>query len=378
MNNRSGFTLVEVIVVLAVLAILTAIAVPVTLRIFETAAEDATREEMLNLKKAMIGDPRKLQSTFRSDFGFLGDIGRLPSTLDDLYTQGSLPGFSFDSAKQAGAGWKGPYITGGFSGEEAEDFKKDGLGNDYTFTVGASTLDGTLVSNGPDGAFGTSDDITVAILPNETTATIRGSVKDTAGNGLAGVSVDLNFASNGSLSTVTATTDSNGNYAFLSAPFGPRSVQPNATLVLVPGSITTSGGANNNVNFQMTNYSSSAVTVTIVNVTCPAGVTDYARIRFDGRNVDPGGEELCGADTPVSGSNTAFSANPTPPAPLRVVVDSPDSQLPDLTIRGGGATRTIQLRDFENGNSNVDMRNKTLTVTFTFAGGGTATTTFTP
>src|SRR3989338_3484547 len=102
--NRKGFTLVEVIVILAVLSILAAVAVPMALKIFERTAEDATREEMDNIKKALLGNPQKLQTSFRNDFGFLGDIGCLPTTalggLDGLGTAGTYPLFTFDSPKE--------------------------------------------------------------------------------------------------------------------------------------------------------------------------------------------------------------------------------------------------------------------------------------
>ena len=380
MNNRKGFTLVEVIVILVVLSILAAMAVPVALRIFERTAEDTTREEMDNIKKALLGNPQKLQTSFRNDFGLLGDIGCLPSVafggLDRLLTQGSYPGWNFNSTQQAGAGWKGPYITG----TPGEDFKKDQLGNDYVYTpvAGACPLTATLASNGPDGLPSTADDITVTIVANDTTATIRGTVKNTSGTGLAAVPVEYySAANNGVLTTTSGTTDANGNYSFSSAPFGQRAVKPNPTLVLVAGSVQVQGGNNNDIQFDVTNFSGSAFTVTQINVTCPAGVTDYADADFDGTTVTPGGEEQCGTTYNLSGGNRTFNANPTPPSSMRVVVDSPDTQLPDYTIRGGGNTRTIELFDFENGNTNIDMRNKTLTVTFTLSVGGPAVITFT-
>ena len=381
MTNRKGFTLIEVIVILAVLSILAAVAIPMALRIFERTAEDTTREEMDNIKKALLGNPQKLQTSFRNDFGFLGDIGCLPTTalggLDRLSTAGTYPTpFTFDSTKQAGAGWKGPYITG----TPGEEFAKDQLGNNYAYTpvAGACPLTATLTSNGADGLPSTADDITVTIVANDTTATIRGTVKNTSGTGLAGVPVELYYPSNGTLTTSSpATTDANGNYSFSSVPFGARAVKPNPTLVLVAGSVQVSGGNNNDIQFQVTNFSSDAFTVTQINVTCPAGVTDYADSDFDGTTVTPGGEELCGTTYNLSGGNRTFNANPTPPSSMRVVVDSPDTQLPDYTIRGGGNTRTIELFDFENGNTNIDMRNKTLTATFTLSVGGPAIITFT-
>ncbi|MBI2999500.1 MAG: prepilin-type N-terminal cleavage/methylation domain-containing protein, partial [Deltaproteobacteria bacterium] len=104
MKSRRGFTLVEVVVILVVLSVLAAVAIPMAFRIFQVTAEDATREEMDNIKKAMIGNPQKLQSSFRSDFGFLGDIGCMPAVLDRLLTDGGLPTpYTFDSTKQAGA-----------------------------------------------------------------------------------------------------------------------------------------------------------------------------------------------------------------------------------------------------------------------------------
>src|SRR3970282_325062 len=190
-RNRKGFTLVEVIVILAVLAILAAIAVPVALRIFERTAEDTTREEMDNIKKALLGNPQKLQTSFRNDFGFLGDIGCLPTTalggLDRLSTAGTYPTpYTFDSTKQAGAGWKGPYITG----TPGEVFTTDQWGNNYTYTPagGPCPLTATLTSSGADIA-STSDNITISIGASETTATVRGTVKDTAGVRLEAVPV---------------------------------------------------------------------------------------------------------------------------------------------------------------------------------------------
>ena len=363
--GRKGFTLVEVIVILIVMSILAAVAVPVALRVFETAAEDATREEMINLKKAMIGDTDRQQSAVRGNFGFLGDMGRLPTNLDELYRQGSLPSFSYDNVRQAGAGWKGPYITGSFSGEEADKFSKDGMGNDYALTVGPGQLDGVLISTGSDGLSGTADDIALEILPVETTATLRGGVKDALGNGISNVSVNLNFASNGILTSVTATTDTNGNYSFSSVPFGPRSVQvdpPAGLLVLASGSVSISDNGRD-ITFVVSNISSNPAIVDAMIVDFgPRGSTNYDQIRINGRTVDQGNNFR--SRRVVSIIPTAVGGSPVSMGPQRVLLASSETQLSDFTLHQG-APANLELSQF-----NLRMNGLSFTVTF-LSGGGT-------
>jgi len=361
--NRKGFTLVEVIVILAVLSILAAMAVPMALRIFERTAEDTTREEMDNIKKALLGNPQKLQTSFRNDFGYLGDIGCLPSTalggLDRLLTQGSLPVWTFDSTKQAGAGWKGPYITG----TPGEDFKKDQLGNDYTYTPVAGTcpLTATLVSNGPDGLPSTADDITVTIVANDTTATIRGTVKNTSGTGLAGVPVEYySAANNGVLTTTSGTTDANGNYSFSSAPFGQRAVRAVPFLVFEPGSVTTNGGRTD-ISFQVRNYSTSAYVITQVQAVFTGGA-NYDQIQINNNTVDNGSNFISGQTVnldagDIAAGDTTIAAGTVATSSMRVVVDSPNTLVPDITL-SGGTLGTIELNSF-----NQNMQNRTITVT---------------
>ena len=363
--SRNGFTLVEVIVILVVMSILAAVAVPVALRVFETAAEDATRGEMINLKKAMIGKQDRNQSISRGNFGFIGDMGRLPANLEELYRQGSLPGFSYDNGRQAGAGWKGPYITGGFSGEEADAFTKDGLGNDYILTVGSSRLEGVLISSGPDGLPGTADDIALEILPVETTATLRGAVKDALGNGISNVSVNLNFASNGILTLVTAITDANGNYSFSSVPFGARSVQvdpPAGLLVLSTGSVTTSDNGRN-ITFVVSNISSNPAVIDSMIVDFGSrGGTNYDQIRINGRTVDRGNNFR--SRRVVNIVPTSVGGSPVSMGPQRVMLDSSESQLSNF-ILNQGAPATIELRRF-----NRRMNGTSFAVTL-LSGGGT-------
>lgn len=387
MKGYKGFTLIEVIVIMAVIAILAAMAIPAALRIFQATAENTTRDEMENIKKAMIGDPQKLQSSFRSDFSYLGDIGCLPSTtvggLDRLLTQGGLPSWFFSDAttdpannKQAGAGWKGPYITG----TPGEDFKKDQWGNDYVYTAaGACPLTAQLTSNGPDGQAGTGDDITITIASGETTATVRGKVKDTAGLGLQGVSVELYSATNnGTLTTTPATTDANGEYTFLNVPFGPRAVRALPGLVFSPGSVVITGGGNSDISFKVVNYSTSAFQIDQFNANFgpPNPDPNYDQIRTNSNTVDSGSNfdsQETVSLTASPAANRTIAASPVSRPSIRVVVDSFDTQLSDTIVSGQGTAGTIEINDF-----NANMTGTPFTVTFFGPGGITSIVKFTP
>jgi prepilin-type N-terminal cleavage/methylation domain-containing protein len=365
MNFRRGFTLIEVIVILAVISILAAVVVPTALRIFQVTAENTTREEMQELRRAMIGDERKLQGTFRSDFGFLGDVGRIPSSLDEILTPASLPAFTFDSSKLAGAGWNGPYVTGAAVGEEAEEFKEDQLGNlydysdvDYTNASG-QLVDGKITSAGPDGVMGTADDITMEILKSETTATVVGTVKDTAGNGLEAVPVEFYAAVNGTLTTTPATTDANGVYSFVSVPFGQRAISARPLLVYSPGSVTTASGGQD-ISFKLVNYSTSPYTITQIRAEFTGGA-NYDQVRINGITVDSNNNIVSGQTVNVT--STGILASPAARPSLRVFVDSPNVQVPIITISGQGTVATIELNSFSS-----DVRGIPITVTFNPSG----------
>jgi len=146
-RGEGGFTLIEVILVIVLLGILAAVAANVITNAASQARFDETSKEMEALKWAIIGNPELVNEGVRSDFGFVGDIGRLPNTLDELASQGALP--AWDSA--TGMGWHGPYLKGNFQ-ENPNAYKVDGWGNDYTY----DSATGVITSLGADGAAGGS------------------------------------------------------------------------------------------------------------------------------------------------------------------------------------------------------------------------------
>jgi len=357
-NNQRAFTLVEAIVMLMVIAILAAVAIPLALRLFEETAEDSTRTEMQNLKQAIIGNPNEIKENMRSDFGFLGDIGCLPTTafggLNRLLNNngGNYASWVFNAAKQVGAGWNGPYITGSFAGEEPEDFTKDQWGNAYTYTPagGGCPLTATLTSNGADVS-SSADDIPLSIAANETTATVTGVVKSADGFRFASIPVDINYPVNGALTTVTNTTDTNGVYNFNSIPFGKRSVQARPTLGYASNSgITTPGSNDTDLQFVIYNFTTSAVTITNLVATYSGGAC-YNQVWFNGTRVYNNPSRCSGQTATFNncpGGSCTIAASSTTLPPQVAVIDAPNVRLPDIIIFPQGTSAFVELRNFSN------------------------------
>jgi prepilin-type N-terminal cleavage/methylation domain-containing protein len=379
MNHRKGFTLVEVIVVLAIIAILAAMAVPAALRIFQVTAESTTNQEMDNIKKAILGDPSKAESGVRSDFGYLGDMGCLPTPtgtagLTSLSTQGALPGWVFNAAAQIGSGWKQPYITGAATGPGAEVFTKDQWGNDYVYTIaGACPLTATFTSNGPDGAAGGGDDIDYSFVANDTTATVSGYVVDVNNNPVANSTVVVNYpggaAGPGVLTTATTTANAAGRFAFagVSVPFGKRSLTVTPKLVVTSarafptgttdGNCGTTAGNCSIVDFMLINYSTAVVSVTSITPTYSGGAFFY-RVEWAGTVLACGGLLTCPAPNTASmatGEVGTFAARTVGAAtaalaPFVFFATAAQTEVNPIKIglTGGGTVARIRLLNFRN------------------------------
>lgn len=177
--SRNGFTLIEIIVVMAIMSILVGVLTPLVYRTWDDSKIATTSERMAALKMAIAGDPKLYQQGIRSHYGFVGDIGALPDNLDDLVADST-----------SWADWNGPYLNG----FNADDFKLDAWGHDLAYAVQSPPLlvsgeevVATLRSAGPDGNFGSSDDIdensdlSLQILSQDVwpTARLRGNLSAT-------------------------------------------------------------------------------------------------------------------------------------------------------------------------------------------------------
>lgn len=160
-RSQSGFTLVEVVMVIIIMAIIAAVAMRSIDKGLETARIEETRNELNQLAEAIAGNPSLYSNGMRTNYGYVGDVGSLPPSLDALVTN---PGYGT---------WRGPYVRTDFSGY-TDDFKKDAWGTLYAYT-GSVSIRST----------GGSDTLTrsFAQLTSDLTGnSLAGTITDAAGN----------------------------------------------------------------------------------------------------------------------------------------------------------------------------------------------------
>jgi len=124
-NSRAGFTLVEILLVVAILGILAGVAVVSLKGRTKSASIGATRASIQAIQTAI--------DTYEVDNGVY------PQSLQNLLTKGSENN------------WNGPYIKDGH-------MPKDAWGNEFSYSVQGDSY--KISSAGPDGQQGSADDIT--------------------------------------------------------------------------------------------------------------------------------------------------------------------------------------------------------------------------
>ena len=130
--GRGGFTLIEIVIIIVTLGILAAVAVPKFADMANSAKVNATKQEMMSLKKAIVGDPSAVAGGEYIDRGFEGDIGNPPSQLSDLVQKPDSLALYNPLTR---LGWNGPYIDGANN-----DYLTDAWGNAYVYQPGSRRL----------------------------------------------------------------------------------------------------------------------------------------------------------------------------------------------------------------------------------------------
>lgn len=133
-RNRLGFSLVELMIVLAILVLLAGLVLPRLLGSQDKADRQATQTQLSSLEQAL--DMYKI------------DARTYPNTEEGLKALLKAP-----EDETRGKNWAGPYM---------DELPSDPWGNEYNYeyppTEGSKDIP-NIWSNGPDGESGTEDDI---------------------------------------------------------------------------------------------------------------------------------------------------------------------------------------------------------------------------
>jgi len=111
-HHDGGFTLIELVIIIVILGVLAAVAIPKFADFGDSSRKTATRKELLELRQAIVGNPDMVAGGRPVQPGFAGNIGHLPNQLIDLVRKpDSVAAYN----RISGFGWNGPYIdsTGG-------------------------------------------------------------------------------------------------------------------------------------------------------------------------------------------------------------------------------------------------------------------------
>ncbi len=127
-----GFTLVELVIIIVVLGIIAAVGIPKIGGLLGESKSSATKAELAELKKAIIGNPQVVAAGSLVSRGFEGDVGFAPERLQDLVTKPDSVQ-SWDRIQESG--WHGPYIDASNS-----DYLSDAWGTPYAYDGSARTI----------------------------------------------------------------------------------------------------------------------------------------------------------------------------------------------------------------------------------------------
>lgn len=197
--KTGGYTLIEMILVVVIIGILASVAIQSLNKTESNRRLDETMAEMEMIARAIVGDDRLISGGVRTDFGYVGDVGSLPSNLDDLVMN---PG--------GYATWKGPYIRNKFL-ENSEDYKRDTWDNLYTYTGGV------VITSGAGG--NPISKQFAASVADLTANSIKGVIRDKAGlppsDSAANINVIVYYPDgSGSMTSATTSPSRSGEFSF--------------------------------------------------------------------------------------------------------------------------------------------------------------------
>lgn len=193
-KNKRGVMGLELMVVLTIVMLAVTIAIPLVLKKSSTQREDLTRKRIQAIKRAIVGDANNYIGKSRVSFGFVGDLGVLPGSLEELMinpapTGGTYPAFQFSN--NVWFGWRGPYLDSKPNQDDTDYVAfLDAWGQRIQYDENLVAGTARIYSNGaPDGG----SVIEEFIVENETRTFIAGFFWDRLRNPLQESQVTVYF-----------------------------------------------------------------------------------------------------------------------------------------------------------------------------------------
>ena len=230
MLGRQGFTLIEILMVMALIGILATLSLIPLNDSLDQAKFDQTLNQMKQIRSALVGEMLNSNST-KLRFGYLGDLGKLPTTAQGLTALWEQPsGFDpweSDAPSRIGSGWNGPYLMD--QGVAGVDYAKDAWSTPYVYDPDSDPV--TLISRGADrgvGGTGINADITLTLPLNRLNYTVHGVMLDHGNPWSGSCDVEINYPhpDTGKITSKSYTIQStdSGAFAFDHIPPGVRSI----------------------------------------------------------------------------------------------------------------------------------------------------------
>ncbi len=123
-KNKKGFTLLELMVVIAIIGILATLAQPMFKTAVLKSKEAALKEDLFNLRNVLDQ--------------YYADNGKYPDTLDDLVTKGYMRSIPPDPMTGSKTTWRLEYYTGDNSGSGSSGSSGSSDSSDSSDSSGSS------------------------------------------------------------------------------------------------------------------------------------------------------------------------------------------------------------------------------------------------
>ena len=154
-STSAGFTLIEILMVVMLIGILSAVGITQFVNFNRDAKAAVTVEKLNVLKTAIVGDPKFVSAGQFTNAGFESHCLAPPATLTDLTVMPGAGTCAVAYDPFAKRGWRGPYIS-----NTDPAWNKDAWGAAIEYFVLGPPVR-TIRSCGPDLICGNTDDLSV-------------------------------------------------------------------------------------------------------------------------------------------------------------------------------------------------------------------------